>query len=164
MSGVVQATDACRSAAGSSTASVCVLISCVAEWRQETTADERLLTDVGKIWYDNNNILFHIIRLFLLQINFSVYAFWLCRIHIHPGMYMCEILLVHFRRILSSDTWRGLSANLECGSEMCYMRLAENTGCKITQKLAIYALSHNFVCLVISSQLRHLSTIGKKTC
>jgi len=27
-------------------------------------------------------------------------------------------------------TWCGLSTNLECRSEMCCMRLAENTGCK----------------------------------
>jgi len=28
------------------------------------------------------------------------------------------------------NTWCGLSVNLECMSEMCCMRLAENTGCK----------------------------------
>jgi len=40
------------------------------------------------------------------------------------------------------------------------MRLAENTECKKNhQKFAIWAPSHNFVGL--SSQLRHVSTIGK---
>ena len=39
---------------------------------------------------------------------------------------------------------------------MCCMRLAENTGCKISPKIAIWAPSHNFV------RLRHVSTIGKK--
>jgi len=37
------------------------------------------------------------------------------------------------------------------------MRLAENAGRK---KIAIWAPSHN--CRAISSQLRHVSTIGKK--
>jgi len=32
------------------------------------------------------------------------------------------------------DTWYGLSANLDCRSEMCCTRLAENTGRRITQK------------------------------
>ena len=53
------------------------------------------------------------------------------------------------------DTWCGPSANLECRSETCYARLAANTGRKnhfgnIAQ-----------LCWAISSELRHLSTIGK---
>ena len=36
-------------------------------------------------------------------------------------------------------TWCGLSANLECMSEMCCMRLAEIQDAKITQKIAICA-------------------------
>jgi len=56
-------------------------------------------------------------------------------------------------------TWCGLSTNLECMSEMCCRRLAENTGRKNSpKKFAIWAPSHNFV----SSQRRHVSTIGKK--
>jgi len=44
---------------------------------------------------------------------------------------------------------------------MCCTRLAENTGRKkIAKKFAICAPSHNFVGL--SSQLRHVSMIGKK--
>ena len=54
------------------------------------------------------------------------------------------------------NTWCGLSANLECMSEMCCILLAENTGRK---KIAILAPSHNFV--GPSSELRHVSTIGK---
>jgi len=42
-----------------------------------------------------------------------------------------------------------LSANLECRSEMCFMQLGENTGCKITQKIAICAPSHSFVGLYL---------------
>jgi len=58
-------------------------------------------------------------------------------------------------------TWCGLSANLECMSEMCSTRLAENTGRKNDSK------NHHLgtipqLCQAISSQLRHVSTIGKK--
>jgi len=42
-------------------------------------------------------------------------------------------------------TWCGLSANLECRSEMCCTRLAGNTGRKSDAKIAICAPSHNFV-------------------
>ena len=40
------------------------------------------------------------------------------------------------------STWCGLSANLECMSKMCCMRLTANAGCK---KIAIFSPSHNFV-------------------
>jgi len=58
-------------------------------------------------------------------------------------------------------TWRGLSANLLCRSEMCCTRLAGNTGRKI------YAKSRHLrtiaqLCRAISSQIRQVSTIGKK--
>jgi len=43
---------------------------------------------------------------------------------------------------------------------MCCMQLAENTERKITPKIAICAPLHN--CRAISSQLRHVLTIGKK--
>jgi len=59
------------------------------------------------------------------------------------------------------STWCGLSANLECMSEMCCMQLAENTGCKNDAKnrhLGIIAQ----LCQAVSSQLSHVSTIGKK--
>ena len=61
----------------------------------------------------------------------------------------------------TSHTWRGLSANLECRSEMCCTRLAENTGRKNYAKN-----KHNRtiaqLCRATSSQLRHVSTIGRK--
>ena len=44
-------------------------------------------------------------------------------------------------------TWCGLSANLECMSEMCCTRLAENTGRRNDAKIAIWAPLHNFVAL-----------------
>ena len=47
------------------------------------------------------------------------------------------------------DTWCGPSANLKCRSEMWYTRLAEIQDAKRTQKLAIWAPSHNFVGLYL---------------
>jgi len=57
-------------------------------------------------------------------------------------------------------TWCCLSANLRCRSETCCTRLAENTGRKKLAK------NHHLgtiaqLCRAISSQLRHVSTIGK---
>jgi len=49
-----------------------------------------------------------------------------------------------------------LSANLECMSEMCGSRLADNTGCKNRHFDTIAQLRR-----AVSSQLRHVSTIGK---
>ena len=59
------------------------------------------------------------------------------------------------------DTWCGPSANLECRSERCCTRLAANAGPKKVAK------NHHLstipqLCMAISSQLRHVSTIGKK--
>jgi len=58
-------------------------------------------------------------------------------------------------------TWYGLSANLQCMSEMCGMRVAENAGPKKVAK------NHHLgtiaqICRTISSQPRSVSTIGKK--
>ena len=58
-------------------------------------------------------------------------------------------------------TWCGLSANLECRSEMWCTRLAGNTGRKNDAKnrhLRTIAQPSR----AISSQLRHMSTIGQK--
>jgi len=60
-------------------------------------------------------------------------------------------------------TWRGLSANLECRSEMCCTRLAGNIGRKNDAKKSLSA--HHRTTLsgyIFASQLRHVSTIGKK--
>jgi len=46
-------------------------------------------------------------------------------------------------------TWCGHSANLECMSEMCCTRLAENTE---STKIAIWAPSHNFVGLCLRNE------------
>jgi len=55
----------------------------------------------------------------------------------------------------------GLSANLRCKSETCCMRLAENTGRKKVVKNR-YLGTIAQICRAISSQLRHVSTDGKK--
>jgi len=58
-----------------------------------------------------------------------------------------------------SATWCGFSANLECMSEMCCTRLAENYR---TQKNRHFGTITQ-LCRAVSSQsqLRHVSTIGK---
>jgi len=75
-----------------------------------------------------------------------------------------------FRRLISAvGDWMStilphmvcLSANLECRYEMCCMWLAENTGRKkVTKNRHLGTIAQ--LCRVISSQLRHVSTIGKK--
>jgi len=55
----------------------------------------------------------------------------------------------------------GLCANLECMSEMCGTRLAENTGRKKVPKNRHLGTIAQ-LCRAISSQLRHVSTLGKK--
>jgi len=62
-----------------------------------------------------------------------------------------------------SATWCGLSANLECRSEMFCTRLAGNAGHKKWKKIRRLGTIVQ-LCRAISSQLRHVSTIGKKTC
>jgi len=85
-------------------------------------------------------ILSFVLLLLLLLLSFfprliSAVAEWMCAILAH----MC-----------------GLSANLRCRSEACCTRLAENTGRKKVAK-------NRQLCRATSSQLRHVSTIGKKT-
>jgi len=52
----------------------------------------------------------------------------------------------------------GLSANLECMSEMRCTLLAENAGRKKNRHFGTIAQ----LCRAISAELRHISTIGKK--
>ena len=58
-------------------------------------------------------------------------------------------------------TWCGISANLRCRSETCCTRLSENTGRKKVAKNRHLGTIAK-LCRAISSQLRHVSTIGKK--
>ena len=57
-------------------------------------------------------------------------------------------------------TWCGLSANLECMSKTCCTRFPENTGRKKSPKIRPLGTITQ-LCQAISSQLRHVSTIGK---
>jgi len=56
------------------------------------------------------------------------------------------------RRLNVYHTWCGLSANLECRSEMCCMRLCKKRHLRTIAQ----------VCLATSLQLRHVSTIRKR--
>ena len=57
----------------------------------------------------------------------------------------------------------GLSADLRSRSETCCTRLAENIGHKkVVKNRHLGTIAQ--LCRAISSQIRHISTIGKKTC
>jgi len=79
-------------------------------------------------------------------------------------------LLSFFPRLISAavdwclpylHAWCGLSTNLRCRSETCCTWLAENTGRKTVAKNR-HLGTITQVCRVISSQIRHISLIGKK--
>jgi len=56
----------------------------------------------------------------------------------------------------------GPSANLECRSEMCCTLLAGNAGPQKSPKiLRLHTIAQ--LCRAISSQRRHVSTIGKRS-
>ena len=59
------------------------------------------------------------------------------------------------------DTWCGPSANLECRSERCCTRLSAYAGPKKVAKNRHLGTIPQ-LCRAIFSQLRHVSTIGKK--
>jgi len=82
----------------------------------------------------------------------SIYLFFFSSPNSQPSQIGC---LPYFH------IWCGLSANLRCRSETCCTRLAENTGRKKVAKNR-HMGSIAQLCWAISSQLRHLSTIGKK--
>ena len=76
------------------------------------------------------------------------------------GLWFLLPLSLFFPRLISAVAdW--MSTCLGCRSEMCCTWLAGNTGCKNDAKnrhLGIIA----HICRAISSQLRHISTIGIK--
>ena len=80
----------------------------------------------------------------LVDVSYVIFALW----------FLSKLIYLSFSspnlsaRLPYFHTWCGLSANLECMSEMCGMRLAANTGRK---KIAILAPSHNFVGLYLRS-------------
>ena len=57
-------------------------------------------------------------------------------------------------------TWCGLSVNLECRSEACCARLAKNTARKKSPK-SRHLGTFPRLCRAVSSQLKHVSTVGK---
>jgi len=69
----------------------------------------------------------------------------------------------HFRHSHIPELICGVnsSIDLECRSEMCCRWLAENTGRKNHQKIR-HLRTIAQICRAISSQLRHVSTVGKK--
>jgi len=83
------------------------------------------------------------------------------------GFYLCFFLLFFPRLIpVATDLMSAIlrhavwpSANLECRSEMSCARLTENAGPKKSP-----SGHHRTTLSAISSQVRHVSTIGKKTC
>ena len=87
------------------------------------------------------------------------------------GFFFFFFFFLFFPRLISAaagwmsipyfHTWCGPSANLEYRSEMCCTRLAENTGRKNDAKSRHLGTIVQ-LCRAMSSQLRHISTIGKK--
>ena len=67
------------------------------------------------------------------------------------------------RRLAVCHTSIHSGVALRCRSETCCTRLADNTGHKNSPKNRHLGTVEQ-VCRAISSQLRHISTIGKKTC
>jgi len=72
-----------------------------------------------------------------------------------PNLSRCRLDVYH------TSTQRGLSANFECMSEMCCTWLTENTRNKKSSKNR-HLCTIAQLCLAISLQLRHVSTIEKK--
>ena len=66
------------------------------------------------------------------------------------------------QRLDAYDTsTHGVALDLECRSEMCCTRLAQNTGHKkVAKNCRLGTIAQ--LCRTISLQLRHISTIGKK--
>ena len=82
------------------------------------------------------------------------------------------LVLSFFPRLISASqigclpyfyTWCGLSANLEFRSEMCCTRLTGNAGRENDAKNR-HLRTIAQLCRAMSSQLRHVLTIGKKIC
>jgi len=90
-------------------------------------------------------------------------------LHSRCGHYILQLLFLLFLAYSQRSeigclsyfhTWCGLSANLECRSEMCYTQLDANTGCKQSPKIC-HLRTVAQLCWAISSQLWQVSTIDK---
>jgi len=100
--------------------------------------------------------------LFLLWLPYGI---WQAIIFLPCGFFF----FLFFPRLISAvclpyfHTWCSLSANLGCRSETCCTWLTENTERKKSPKnCQLGAITQ--LCQAISLQLRHVWTIGKKTC
>ena len=77
--------------------------------------------------------------------------------------YIFALWFLSFFLLPYKHTWCGLSANLRCRSETCCTRLAGNTGRKkVAKNRHLGTIAQLW--RAISLQVRHVSTIGKKTC
>ena len=100
----------------------------------------------------------------------SPYGIWQTIIFSSSGFFFFLLLSSFFPRLISAVAdWMStilphmvwLSANLECRSETCWARLAANAGRKKSSKSRHLGTIPQ-LCWAISSQLRHVSTVGKK--
>jgi len=76
------------------------------------------------------------------------------------GFYLSSSSFNHSGCKLDVCTWCGLSANLECRSDMCRTQLSGNTGHKNDAKNR-HLRTIAQLCRAVSLQLRHVSTIEK---
>jgi len=86
---------------------------------------------------------------------FSSYGFFFL-----SSYFLAYSQLSQIRCLLYLHIWCGLSAKLGCRSEMCCTQLVENTGCKKSPNIG-HLCTIAQLCRTVSSQLRHVSTIGK---
>ena len=92
--------------------------------------------------------------------------------YILPCGFYFLLLSIFFPRLISAATdwmstillhiWRGPSANLECRSEMTARGWLQIQEAKVAKNRHLGTIAQ--LRRAISSQLRHVSTIGKKTC
>ena len=90
-----------------------------------------------------------------------IFIQWFLSIYLLSSFFLAWSHRPHIGCLPYFDTWCGPSANLECRSETCCARLAENAGPKKSPKIG-HLGTITQLCRAISLQLRHVSTIGKK--
>ena len=82
-----------------------------------------------------------------------------CSFFFFPRLLLVSAAADWMSAILPHMVW--WPANLRCRSDTCCTRLAGNTGRKkVAKNRHLYTIAQ--LCRAISSQLRHVSTIGKK--
>jgi len=91
------------------------------------------------------------------QLSHYIFALWFLSFFLLSSFFLAKSQRRQNGCLPYFHTWCGPSVNLECRSEMCCTRLAGNTGRKNSHFGTVAQL-----CRAISSELRHVSTIGKK--